>query len=132
MSSDCQGLLPKVSVLIVDDEEMVAEYFSELLMSKGCETTVFHQARAALDSFKSQRDNYDLVLSDVVMPDLRGDSLATEILKLRPDMPIVLCSGFESIGKRELHSLGIKDFLKKPIDSGRLMQIIAGIKVSEC
>ena len=116
----------KLRVLIVDDEELVAGYFSDLLLSVGCETTIFHDSHAALENFKMRLDDYDLVISDICMPNMTGDCLAEEILKLRPDMPIVLCSGYSPhVDKQKVLDLGVKEFMKKPIDSLKLVQIVS-------
>jgi len=115
-------------VLIVDDNESLAEYYSDLLTLNGCETTVFNNSLDALTDFKL--NSYDFVLSDISMPNMTGDELAVEILKLEPKTPIVLCSGFHP-GKtgQELLDLGIRDFLPKPIDSSRLLNIINEFKI---
>jgi len=115
-------------VLIVDDNESLAEYYSDLLTLNGCETTVFNNSLDALTDFKL--NSYDFVLSDISMPNMSGDELAMEILKIKPEIPIVLCSGFHP-GKtdQELLNLGIRDFLPKPIDSSRLLNIINEFKI---
>jgi len=117
-------------VLIVDDEALVASYFNDLLLSRGCKTTVFNDSRAALDNFKSCVNNYDLVLSDITMPFMSGDQLAAEILNIQPDIYIVLCSGHTpSLNVQKLFDMGVKAFLQKPIDSSRLLNIVEELRV---
>ena len=117
-------------VLIVDDNESLAEYYSDLLILNGCETTVFNNSLDALTDFKFKQNNYDFVLSDISMPDMNGDELAVEMLKVKPDIPIVLCSGFHpETTDQELLNLGIRDFLPKPIDSSKLLNIINELKL---
>jgi len=117
-------------VLIVDDNESLAEYYSDLLTLNGCKTTVFNNSLEALSSFKFKQNNYDFVLSDISMPNMNGDELAVEMLKVNPNIPIVLCSGFHpQTTDQELLNLGIKDFLPKPIDSSKLLNIINELKL---
>lgn len=123
-------LSDSLRVLIVDDNESLAEYYSDLLTLNGCQTTVFYNSLDALADFKFKQNNYDLVLSDISMPDMNGDELALEILKVKPDIPIVLCSGFHpETTDQELLNLGIKEFLPKPIDSSKLLNIINELKL---
>jgi len=117
-------------VLIVDDNESLAEYYSDLLTLNGCKTTVFNNSLDALSEIKFKLNNYDFVLSDISMPNMTGDELAAEILKVNPDIPIVLCSGFHpQTTAQELLNIGIKEFLPKPIDSSRLLNIINELKI---
>lgn len=129
MEGDQLNAASTFSVLIVDDEEFVADYFSDLLLSRGCTTTVFYDSMAALDNFKSSINHYDLVLSDICMPNMDGEQLAKNILNIRPDMPIILCSGYTPYtGQKKLQEMGIKDFLPKPIESGRLLDIVEELR----
>jgi len=118
-------------VLIVDDDKNMAEYLSDLLISIDCETNIFNDSRAALDEFKIKLDDYDLVVSDVCMPNITGDFLAEEILNIRPDMNIVLCSGYAPhVDKQKLLDMGVKAFMEKPINSSKLVQIVNELKVN--
>jgi len=112
-------------ILIVDDNESIAEYFSDLLISNGFDTTVFNSSKDALHYCKTNLHQYKLVISDICMPDINGDQLAKEILDLDSDMPIILCSGYmEHISREQLLDLGIKNFMEKPINSAKLLTII--------
>lgn len=112
-------------ILIVDDNESVAEYFSDLLISNGFHTTVFTNSKKALDYCKTNLHQYKLVISDICMPGLTGDQLAKEILNIDSNMPIILCSGYmEHTSKEQLLNMGIKDFMDKPINSSKLLTII--------
>ena len=125
-----QEALLGLKILIIDDDLSMAQYVSELLISIGCETTVFNDSRAALENFKIRLDDYNLVVSDVCMPNMTGDCLAEEILKLSPEMPIVLCSGYAPhVDKQKVLDMGVKEFMEKPIDSLKLVQIVSELKV---
>lgn len=117
-------------ILIIDDNEAVAEYFSDLLTSHGFQTTVFNSSKNALDYCKKNLHQYSLVISDICMPEITGDQLAKEILKLNSAMPIVLCSGyFEHISINELLNLGIHSFIEKPVNGSELLTIIGELNL---
>ena len=121
--------LKNLRVLIVEDNTDLAEFYSELLLLNGCTTNVFYNSIDALTDFRYKVNDYDLLLSDISMAGMTGDELAVEVLKLKPDMPIVLCSGFHpNISTDELMGMGIKHFLPKPIDSSKLLDIINELK----
>ena len=117
-------------ILIIDDNESVAGYFSDLLTSNDFHTTVFNNSKKALDYCKTNLHQYKLVISDVCMPEINGDQLAKEILNLNPAMPIILCSGYvEHISKEELLNIGIYSFMDKPINSSELLAIIGELNL---
>ena len=61
-------------------------------------------------------DKFDLVITDMTMPQMTGDALAQELMKIRPDLPVILCTGFsENITKEKAETMGIKAFLMKPL-----------------
>jgi len=70
----------------------------------------------ALEAFRANPDKFDVVITDMAMPNMSGDKLAAELIKIRPDIPILLCTGFsEKISEEKAASTGIKGFLMKPI-----------------
>jgi len=70
----------------------------------------------ALELFKAGPDKFDLVITDMSMPKMSGDKLAVELIKIRPDIPILLCPGFsENMTAEKIQSLGIKILLMKPM-----------------
>ena len=117
-------------VLIVDDDESLAEYFSDLLLSRGYKTTVFNDSKAALSYCKKNLCDFNLVISDICMPEMKGDELAKEILSLNSDMPIILCSGYnEHTSKQQLLDLGVKNLMDKPVKSSDLLNAISNLKL---
>ncbi|MCK5837054.1 MAG: response regulator, partial [Desulfobacula sp.] len=79
----------------------------------------------ALKTFRAHPDKFDMVITDMAMPNMPGDKLSAELTKIRPDIPILLCSGFsETMSKEKAASLGIKGFLLKPIVMKDLTQKI--------
>jgi len=75
----------------------------------------------ALKLFKKRPDRFDLVTTDMTMPNLTGDRLAGQIMGIRPDMPVILCTGFsEQIGEAGAKELGIREFILKPLVMDKL------------
>jgi FixJ family two-component response regulator len=122
-----QDKLPpeQFNVLIIDDDTAIANYFSDLLTSRGYQATTFNDSVAALQHCESELDNYDLIISDVCMPGLPGDELAMKLLKINPNKPIILCSGYtDHTSSLQLKKIGIQYFIEKPVDRSRLFKII--------
>ena len=81
-------------VLFVDDEEPLVSLVRRMLEHLGYDVTTKTNSIEALDLFRSMPDQFDLVMTDLTMPFIKGDKLAQELLKIRPDIPVVLCTGF--------------------------------------
>ena len=81
-------------ILFVDDEEALVEMGEDILAELGYEVTSRMSSREALALFKSDPSRFDLVITDQTMPDMTGVELAKEILAIRPDMPVIMCTGF--------------------------------------
>jgi PAS domain S-box-containing protein len=103
-------------ILFVDDELVLNEVAKSLLESLGYRVTCRSNSLEALELFKDSADGFDLVITDMTMPKMTGDKLASEIKNIRPDIPIILCTGFSSkITPENAKMLGIDAFLMKPI-----------------
>jgi CheY-like chemotaxis protein len=114
-------------ILVVDDDLGVCQSLAELLRSQGCAVVVAGSASEALGKIAGAR--FDLVLSDVVMPDMDGYDLYMELKERRPDLPVVLMTGYlydrdHVIKRSKLAGLDSGVLFKKPIDPERLMTII--------
>ena len=93
-------------ILVIDDEQLTLRVLVSLLSNEGYEVSSAEDGEAGLQSFRE--NPVDLVITDMTMPDMTGTDLALKILRLRPDMPIVLCTGFsELISEEKAKSLGI-------------------------
>ncbi|MCK4507470.1 MAG: response regulator, partial [Desulfuromonadales bacterium] len=111
-------------VLFVDDEECLADTCGELLEYQGYKVTSLMSSIEALTVFRSDPQKFDLVITDQTMPELSGAELATELLKIRPDIPIILCSGFSAkVSEEEAKGIGIREFCMKPMDMKQLATI---------
>ncbi len=115
-------------ILFVDDEEVVVRLAKTGLGRLGYQITVRTSSIEALEAFRAAPDRFDLIISDQTMPNMTGARLASEVIAIRPDIPIILCTGFsESINEEKAHALGIREFVRKPIVAQELAQRIRDI-----
>ncbi|MCK4502537.1 MAG: PAS domain S-box protein [Desulfuromonadales bacterium] len=109
-------------ILIVDDEERLVTASSQMLMEYGYEVTAMTSSVEALQLFKANPADFDLVITDQTMPNLSGEALLREILRISPELPTILCTGFSNIIDNEkAGKMGIKAFLMKPFDMSKLI-----------
>lgn len=109
--------LPKGNecILFVDDEKDLLKIGAQMLSYLGYEVITRSNSIEVLDLFRSQPQRFDLVITDMTMPNLTGDKLASELMKIRPDIPIILYTGYnESITEEQARKIGIKKFSMKP------------------
>jgi len=104
------------SILFIDDELSLVDMGKKLLESLGYDVVTRTSSIEALELFKARSDNFDLVITDMTMPKMTGDKLAEELLRIKPDIPIILCTGFNSmIDEDKTKAMGIRAFVFKPI-----------------
>jgi PAS domain S-box-containing protein len=115
-------------VLVVDDEPLVAEFMQDLLESWGLAVTVYGSSLDARDSFANDPQGFNLVVLDQIMPRLTGLELAQQILTLRPDMPIVLYTGYsEALTERQVKASGIRALVMKPVDVDEFFTLVSSL-----
>jgi PAS domain S-box-containing protein len=103
-------------ILVVDDEKGITETIARRLTGLGYQVTTRTSSVEALELFRHKPDAFDLVLTDQTMPNMTGDQLAVELLAIRPDIPLILCTGYSSVMDPDrARELGIKAFLLKPV-----------------
>jgi len=103
-------------ILLVDDEAVIVDFGRQSLERLGYAVEGFTSSMEALESFRRAPNRYDLIITDMTMPKLPGDLLAQEVFKLRPNMPIILCTGYSSrIDSQKSEALGIRAMLMKPL-----------------
>ena len=113
-----------VRILVVDDEELVLRIMRSILAGLGYQVTAMIDSVAALDLFRVRPHAFDLVITDQTMPQLSGSDLARAMLAVRPDLPIILCTGYSSrISEEEAKTMGIREFFLKPIDRRHLARV---------
>ena len=112
-------------ILLVDDEVAIIEMEQAMLERFGYRVTTRSSSIDALEAFRSNPDKFDLIITDMAMPNMAGDKLSEEINQIRPDIPILLCTGFsETMSEEKAESMGINGFLLKPIIARALFQKI--------
>jgi PAS domain S-box-containing protein len=115
-------------ILVIDDEEMLISLIQRMLDSLGYEVTTAISALEALKIFRAQTDKFDLVITDQTMPHMDGLQLSREFRHIRPDIPIILCTGFsERVSKETVRATGINALLMKPIDFRNLGETISEV-----
>ena len=112
-------------ILFVDDEEDLVNMVQQMLKRLGYSVVAKTNSIEALEVFKTQPDEFSLVITDQTMPQMTGAGLAKELMSIRPDIPIILCTGFsEVISAEEAKALGIREFLMKPFAPREIAEII--------
>lgn len=103
-------------ILVVDDEKIILLMYNNFLGRLGYSVTTRISSVEALEAFKGNPDAYDLVITDMMMPDMTGDKLAEEISKCRPDIPIVLCTGYsDHIFTKKVEGMAVDALMMKPL-----------------
>ncbi len=103
-------------ILFIDDEAALATAGKRMLEALGYEVVTRTSSVEALELFKSQPDRFDLVITDMTMPTMTGDKLAREMMTIRPDLPVILCTGFSArISETTALDLGIRAYVAKPV-----------------
>jgi PAS domain S-box-containing protein len=116
-------------ILLVDDEEAIIFAMQKMLERLGYRVVAGTDSREALNIFRAQPQQFDLVLSDQTMPHLTGDRLAQQLLAIRPELPIILCTGADgtangSISAMEAKALGIREVISKPAQRREMAEIL--------
>lgn len=111
-----EGELPTGSenILFVDDEDSIVKSGSKIIKQLGYSVTACLSSNEALELFRLTPDSFDLVITDMTMPHMTGDRLAVEIMKIRPDIPVILCTGYSKKLSRDIKQSGIKELVYKP------------------
>ena len=103
-------------ILFVDDEEGIVDLMHRILTDLGYRVTPCTDSREAIRIYHADPQRFDLVITDMTMPHMSGSELAHEMIQLRPDQPIILCTGYSSyIDAEKAAALGISTFLLKPV-----------------
>ncbi len=103
-------------ILVVDDETQIVGFLKMLLEELGYSVRSFTNGLDALNSFIDDPDQYDLLITDQTMPNVTGGELAKRILEIRPDFPIILCTGYSDVlTKEHAEEIGISEYIQKPI-----------------
>jgi PAS domain S-box-containing protein len=112
-------------ILLVDDEEPIVRMVKQMLERLGYQVATRTSSVEALEAFRANSDKFDLVITDMTMPNMTGVELAPRLLEIRPDIPIILYTGFSEItDANKAKALGIREFLMKPIVRDQIARTI--------
>jgi CheY-like chemotaxis protein len=112
-------------ILFIDDEPAIMKMAKQTLESLGYDVTSRASSIEALELFKKKKDRFDLVITDMTMPHMTGEKLAEELMQLRLDIPVILCTGFSSrIDEQKALAIGIRAFISKPFIKRELAEAI--------
>jgi len=112
-------------IMVVDDDTGILTSTRELLEDSGYNVCAYSNGEDALKEFKKDPYQFDLIITDLTMPKMTGDELSVNILKIRDDLPIVLCTGYsENFTEDKALKLGIRKYVHKPVDSQSLFLLI--------
>ena len=124
-AKNCHTDKKKLNILFVDDDTSNCQLYNSMLSIHCCDVNTFNNSLHALNDFKQHADNYDLLISDIIMPDMTGDKLAEECRKIRPEIPVILCSGYaDHLNKSTAEEFGVSYYLQKPVDSSELLRLL--------
>jgi len=117
----------KGRILLVDDDPLIIKIEKQMLERLGYEVIPMENPVETLELFSARPDNFDLVITDMTMPGITGDILAVKLLNIRPDLPIIVCTGFsEQINQESAKKMGICALLKKPVLTSDLAHAVRG------
>ncbi len=109
----------------IDDDEAMVKMGQQILERLGYQVKSRTNPIEALEQFRSNPNQFDLIITDMTMPQMTGDKVAKEILKLRPNIPIIICTGFsEKISQESAGEIGIRKYLEKPLNKRELSIVI--------
>ena len=115
-------------ILLVDDEATVIKLEQQMLERLGYQVTSCNSSLEAIEVFHSNPDAFDIIITDMTMPNMTGDQVAKNILSIKPDTPIIIITGFsERINKEKAETIGIKGFLMKPVLISDMAQMVRNV-----
>jgi PAS domain S-box-containing protein len=123
MPETSAGTLAGIRIMVVDDEAAMTAILHEFLSLHGAKITAYNSPLLAWHAFEQQPQRVDLVITDETMPGLSGMHLAQRMLKLRPELPVILCTGYSTHATPELaEQAGLAGFFHKPLQMSELLQ----------
>jgi len=118
----------KERILFVDDEPTLANVVGEMLEKLGYYVEIQTSSVGALELFKQVPERYDLLITDQTMPVLSGVEFAREALSIKPDIPVILYTGYSTaIDEKEARKIGIREFLMKPVSMTNLATVVRNV-----
>lgn len=125
MSATTGNAEKRAHILLVDDDCLITDLCRKMLLILGHEISIFNSSSKALNAFYSEPARFDLVITDLTMPDLNGVELAGRMTAVRPDLPIVLLTGnLTGYNDAQLAASGIRKTALKPIQKQELTELV--------
>ncbi len=120
-------------ILLVDDEPGILKMNHQILSRLGYRVTSLKSSPEALALFRKDPKAFDLVLTDMTMPEMTGDQMARELMRIRPDIPVVICTGYSKKINEEMASkIGVKALVYKPIVKNELARTLKSVLDERC
>ncbi len=115
-------------ILLVDDEEPIVRLERQMLERLGYAVTTRTGSAEALDAFRAHPERFDLVITDMTMPNMTGDRLAREVTSVRPGVPVIICTGFsERLDERKAAAAGVRGVLMKPVLRSEMARMVRSV-----
>jgi CheY-like chemotaxis protein len=115
----------KERILMVDDEEQIVRMTQQMLERLGYRVTARTSSIETLEAFRAAPDKFDLVITDMTMPNMTGIHLTQKLIEIRPDIPVIICTGFsEKISEQKAKAMGIRGYVMKPVVRSELAKKI--------
>ena len=113
-------------ILFVDDEKSLVEIVKDILQRFGYTVDGHQNPLEALDLFKSSPDSFDMIITDMSMPHMTGEQLVSHIFRIRPDIPVILCTGYnEDLTDEKARDMGLKAIMNKPVN---IRELVTGVR----
>ena len=122
--------VPDVSgkILFLDDEPALTRLGKELLETQGMTVEVFNKPKEAITAFRNAPEAFDVIITDHTMPKMTGEDVVREMLSIKPNIPIILCTGYNhSMNQEKAQALGVKAFLMKPLQRDELFSTLCNV-----
>ncbi len=115
----------KEHIIVVDDEEAIVKVMEKMLNRLGYTVTTGTSSRKILEIFAEKPDSFDLIITDMTMPEMTGMELAEKMLEIRGDIPIILCTGYNAqFSEESARRAGIGKVIMKPVNIGDMTKKI--------
>ena len=134
MNSDSTSKLPKAeeTVLLIDDDEMVAEVGKQMLKCFGYEVVSANSGNGALEVYRENQDRIDMVILDMILPDMGGGDTYDRLKEINPGIKVLLASGYDKDYQGSgIMERGCDDFIQKPFNLNELLEKIKGVLTSK-
>lgn len=121
-------LMGNERVLFVDDEQAIVDMGKQMLEALGYKVVAKTSSTEALEAFRAHPDKFDIVITDQTMPHITGEMLAKKLMRIRHDIPIILCTGYSKvITEEKAKAMGIREFVMKPIVTRDIAETIRNV-----